>query len=88
MEVARRQFKVSLKRIDGSLSVGNLFYCYFLGKSKIETKTIKGKSLAPTNSNRDIEMANEIKSSKETIETVPSHTDKVKQVETRFRPLK
>ena len=72
--------------MDGSLSVGNLFYCCFLGKSKIETKSRKGKSLAPTNSDKDIEITNEVESSKETIETVPCHNDK--QVETRFRPLK
>ena len=55
MEIGKLQLKVNLKRMVGSLSVSNIFCCFFLGKSKIptlnETKSKNGKSLAPTNSN-------------------------------------
>ena len=41
---------------------------------------MKSKSLAPTNSNKGIQVANGVKANKETIEIVPSRKDEVKNV--------
>ena len=72
---------VSLKKIFESYSVF-LKSCCFIGKSnglrsKDETKSTKGKSLAATNSNKNIQKANGIAAHKEAIKMVPSATVQV-----------
>ena len=69
----------SKSKTDGHifLPASNLFCCCFLDKSNSQGSR-KGKSLAPTNSNKGIQVR--VEGSKETTENVPSRANKRQQV--------